>query len=89
MATMDDWTKRLLDKYRREQQALVNVLQERIKWHRMQSEKTKDADEKQAHEELLLTDLDTLEELRDKYELQQKRFKKRYKFTLPTLDISI
>jgi predicted transcriptional regulator len=85
--TIEEWKKAQADRYFKEQQALVNVLQQRMKWHHEQWEHNEEATIKRVHEELFKQDQDTLDEVRKKYDQQRGMFKTRHKLNIPELKV--
>ncbi len=84
MPTIGEWKKAQADSYAKEQQTLVNVLQQRMKWHQEEWGKTEDPTLKNVHEELFKRDQDTLDEVREKYE-KRTHVLKIQKIDLPAL----
>src|SRR5579871_1977368 len=87
MPTLGEWKKAQADRYAEEQQALVNVLQLRMKWHHQQWDQTANPALKAVHEELFQRDQDAIDELKEQYDQQRAIFKTRHKIDIPELKI--
>jgi hypothetical protein len=85
--TLEEMKKSHAERFAEGQQALVNVLQVRMKWHEEELGQTEDGALKNVHEELLMRDFDTLDEVITKYAKAQKMFKRRHGIDIPDLQI--
>ncbi len=76
MPTIGEWKRVQADRFAKEQQAMVNVIQARMEWHLRLKDDRISAEEKAAHEELLKRDAETLEEIASKYQHRQDHYQR-------------
>ncbi len=79
--TIGEFHKEHAARFVEEKQVLVNILQNRVKWHQDQMLRTTAPAEQQWHVELILRDTDALEEVRQAHK-RRVEFYKRQKITL-------
>jgi len=68
MRSPEERIKGLVDRYAKDMEVYIVVLQQRIEWHRQQWTETEDASLKNVHERLLTDDVDNLNVIAKEYE---------------------